>query len=50
MWMEWTDSNIASLVPRPRPAFRRLKYGKAVEGLEYFIVSDVEGREKVERT
>ena len=26
-----------SLVPRPRPAFRRLKYGKAVEGLEYFI-------------
>ena len=26
-----------SLVPRPRPAFRRLKYGKVVEGLEYFI-------------
>ena len=23
-----------SLVPRPRPAFRRLQYGKAVEGLE----------------
>ena len=27
----------SSLVPRPRPAFRRLQYGKAVEGLEYFI-------------
>ena len=26
-----------SLVPRPRQAFRRFKYGKAVEGLEYFI-------------
>ena len=26
-----------SLVPRPRQAFRRLQYGKAVEGLEYFI-------------
>ena len=23
-----------SLVPRPHPAFRRLQYGKAVEGLE----------------
>ena len=30
-------SKKTSLVPRPRPAFRRLKYGKAVEGLEYFI-------------
>ena len=28
---------VVSLVPRPRPAFRRLQYGKAVEGLEYFI-------------
>ena len=26
-----------SLIPRPRPAFCRLQYGKAVEGLEYFI-------------
>ena len=25
---------VCSLVPRPRPAFRRLQYGKAVEGLE----------------
>ena len=25
---------LCSLVPRPRPAFRPLKYGKAVEGLE----------------
>ena len=24
----------SSLVPRPRPAFRRLQYGKTVEGLE----------------
>ena len=27
-----------SHIPRPRPAFRRLQYGKAVEGLEYFIM------------
>ena len=39
-----------SLVPRPRPAFRRLQYGKAVEGLGpgiFYHVSDVEGREKI---
>ena len=29
-----TDPVCDSLVPRPRPAFRRLQYGKAVEGLE----------------
>ena len=29
---------VFSLVPRPRPAFRRLKYGKAVEDLVYFIM------------
>ena len=27
----------SGLVPRPRPAFRLLKYGKAAEGLEDFI-------------
>ena len=36
----WSARGLAtvysSLVPRPRSAFRRLKYGKAVEGLEYF--------------
>ena len=29
-----TTTITPSLVPRPRPAFRRLQYGKAVEGLE----------------
>ena len=37
-----------SRIPWPRSAFRHLQYGKVVEGLEY--VSDVEGREKVDRT
>ena len=27
----------SSLVPRPHPAFHHLQYGKAVEGLVYFI-------------
>ena len=30
----WVTS---SLVPRPRPAFRRLQYGKAGEGLVSFL-------------
>ena len=29
---------LVSLVPRARPAFRRLQYGKVVEGLEDFIM------------
>ena len=36
---DWICKNPArrSLVPRPHPAFRRLQYGKVIEGLVYFI-------------
>ena len=37
---------VTSLVPRPRPAFRRLRYGKAGEGPGTFShMSDVTGRQ-----
>ena len=38
----------ASLVPRPSPAFRCLKFGKAGEGLVSFLTSDVRIERMVE--
>ena len=32
-----THTHTHSLVPRPRPAFHHLQYGKAGEGLVYFL-------------
>ena len=31
------EGSVTSLVPRPRPAFHRLQYGKAGEGLVSFL-------------
>ena len=39
-----------SLVPRPCPAFHRLQYGKWREPGSFSHVSDIEDREKVEKT
>ena len=40
----------SSRIPRPRPAFRYLQYGKVVEGLDNYHMSDVGVERRVERT
>ena len=40
---------MSSLVPRPRSAFRHFQYGKAIEGLVSFLVSDVRIERRVDR-
>ena len=42
--------SVCSLIPRPPPSFCRLQYEKRGRPGIFYHVSDVEGREKVERT